>query len=232
MLPFRDDNPTRALPVITVLIIIANFVVFLYQTALPGGRAQLAFVYQYGAVPAHILQGVNLGRPMLEPAWLTIFTAMFMHGGWLHILGNMLFLWVFGNNVEDNMGKAKFIIFYLTCGFAATAAQLLMMADSPAAKVPMLGASGAVAGVLGAYLVKFPGARVRNLVFLFPFITVISLPAWVVLGFWFVLQFFSAAVSGLAETTGGVAYFAHVGGFIAGMILIGLFAPPRPRRES
>jgi membrane associated rhomboid family serine protease len=232
MIPFRDDNPTRSFPVITVLIIIANFVVFLYQAALPGGQAQLAFVYQYAAVPAHILQGVNLGRPMLEPAWLTIFTAMFMHGGWLHILGNMLFLWIFGNNVEDSMGKVKFIIFYLTCGFAATAVQLMMMAGSPAAKVPMLGASGAVAGVLGAYLIKFPAARVRNLVFLFPFITVISLPAWVVLGFWFVLQFFSAATSGMGEATGGVAYFAHVGGFIAGMILIGLLAPRRSRRES
>jgi len=232
MIPYRDDNPTRSFPVMTILLIIANFVVFLYQATLPGGRAQLAFVYQYAAVPAHILQGVNLGKPMLEPAWLTIFTAMFMHGGWLHILGNMLFLWIFGNNVEDNMGKVKFIIFYLTCGFAATAVQLMMMAGSPAAKVPMLGASGTVAGVLGAYLIKFPAARVRSLVFLGFFVTVISLPAWIVLGFWFVLQFFSAAISGMGEATGGVAYFAHVGGFIAGMLLIGLFAPRRSRRES
>ena len=234
MIPFRDDNPTRRFPVITLLIILANTLVFLYQQALPsaarGVGPQEAFVYYFAAVPGHVVFGKNFGLPMLEPAWLTIFTSMFMHGGWMHLLGNMLYLWIFGNNIEDLLGRFRFIVFYFVCGLAAAALQLTMSLAPQAQAIPMLGASGAIAGVLGGYFVKYPTARVRTLIFLFLFIQVVSLPAYVVLGFWFVMQFFSAMANAAAGVGhGGVAFFAHVGGFVAGMALVGVFTLGRRR---
>jgi membrane associated rhomboid family serine protease len=231
MIPYRDDNPTRRFPVITVIIIAANVLVFLYQQTLPEGGA-----FIYGAVPGHILHGHNYGLPMKEPAWITIFTSMFMHGGWLHLLGNILFLWIFGDNIEDLMGSVRFIFFYLLCGLAAAGLQLAMSTTGKALMIPMVGASGAIAGVLGAYLIKFPQARIRTLLFWCIIIQVVTLPAWVMLGLWLLFQFFSATSSTLVGgAVGGVAFFAHVGGFIAGMILVNLFSigrqKPRPRLE-
>jgi len=235
MIPFKDDNPTRSFPLITILLIIINVAVFLYQEMLTPGfgvsKVQMNFIYHYAAVPEHILHGNNLGYSMLEPAWLTIFTSMFMHGDWLHLIFNMLFLWVFGNNIEDIMGKPRFIVFYLLCGLAAAGLQIFMSMSPPASGLPMLGASGAVAGVLGAYTIKFPTARVRTLLIIIIFIQVIVLPAWFVLGFWFVGQFLSAmsnAAHGVGQ--GGVAFFAHVGGFVAGMLLVNVFAFRKQRR--
>ncbi|NIM04574.1 MAG: rhomboid family intramembrane serine protease [Armatimonadetes bacterium] len=218
MIPFKDENPTRTFPILTVLIIAANVLVFLRQQTLPHGGA-----FIFGAVPGHIVFGNNYGVPMLEPGWLTIFTSMFMHGGWLHLGGNMLFLWIFGNNIEELLGRFKFIIFYLVCGVAAAGLQIMMSLSPQAAAVPMVGASGAVAGVLGAYFIKYPTARVRTLIFWF-FIQVVVLPAYIVLGLWFIIQFFSAMLNTAAGMSGGgVAFFAHVGGFIAGMVLVNPF---------
>ncbi len=229
MIPYRDENPTRSFPLFTMLIIIANFAVFLYQQSLPE-PLQKDFVLYYAAVPGHVVGGQNFGFDRLEPGWLTIFTSMFMHGSWFHLLGNMLFLWIFGNNIEDLTGKLRFLLFYPLCGFAAAALQIMMSLGPHVEQIPMVGASGAIAGVLGAYFVKFPTARVRTLLLLFPFITRVSLPAWAVLGFWFVMQFFSAmANAAVGLSGGGVAFFAHVGGFLCGAILIPFFATRRPR---
>lgn len=234
MLPFKDNIPTERFPVITIALIIINVLVFILLE-LPNfasGSQQGLFFGDYGMTPCVVsgyecdLTGVSrevvvgLSDRTL-PAILTLFTMMFLHGGWLHLGGNMLFLWIFGNNVEDAMGRARFIAFYLVCGLIASAAQI---AIEPASAIPNVGASGAIAGVLGAYILLYPRARVTTLVFLFVFITFIELPAVVVLLLWFVLQLFSGTSSLLGENAGGgIAYFAHVGGFVAGFLLIKLF---------
>jgi membrane associated rhomboid family serine protease len=203
MLPLGDDNSARKIiPVITYILIVLNVVFFLVEL-ISGDQ----FIVSWSFVPQRFLA---------NPAgdFLTLFTSMFMHGGWLHLLGNMLYLWIFGDNVEDRFGHAKFLIFYLVCGFAATFAQMAFNMDSD---VPNLGASGAIAGVLGAYILLFPKAQVRVLLM---GIRVIPLPALVVIGFWIVLQFFSGvgSILGMAEED-GVAYMAHIGGFIVGLVL-------------
>lgn len=231
MIPFRDDNPTRTYPIVTVALIAVNALVFLYQLLLPSPEDQV-FAFTYGAIPAVIVgyisraQILEAGAPFtpLDPVWLSIFTAMFLHGGLIHLGGNMLYLWIFGNNVEDVLGHVRFLLFYFVCGLLAAAAQILMSMRSP---VPMVGASGAVAGVLGAYYVKFPYARVQCIVFLFFFITVIMLPAKLVLLFWFLLQVLHSL--GPAGQTGRVAFFAHIGGFLAGWALIRRLGPRRRR---
>ena len=215
MIPYRDENPTRTFPLVTVLLIAANVAVFLYQVTLPP-REQVAFIYSYALVPAflvgkaHALVGDGLRLEPFQPVWLTVFTSMFMHGGFLHIAGNMLYLWIFGNNIEEALGRARFLFFYLFCGAMAAVSQLLF---SYGAKVPMLGASGAVAGVLGAYFVLFPAARIRTLVFIFFFITVVSLPASLVLTIWFLYQ-----ILGSLNPQSGIATFAHIGGFVTGYL--------------
>lgn len=224
MFPLRDENPTYSTPIVTIVLIVLNSVVFLYQLAT--GLDQATF--QFGLIPAHLLghepaittrqaeifaQAAQLN---FSPAWVTIFTSMFMHGSWMHIIGNMWFLWIFGNNIEDIMGKGKFLAFYLVSGVVAALSQAFLNADS---LVPMVGASGAVAGVLGAYLVCYPGSRVICLITAF-IITTIEVPAFIVLGMWFVLQVLSGVVAlGPHAPTGGVAYAAHVGGFVFGMLL-------------
>lgn len=224
MIPLRDENPTSKTPVVTILLIALNVAVFLFQLSVGLDRS----VYLFGLIPAELVGGADrlytgrrLGLPEgatiqnLDPSWMTVFTSMFMHGGWLHILGNMWYLWIFGNNVEDDMGHGKFLGFYLLSGLAAAAAQTVMGTDSP---IPMVGASGAIGGVLGAYLVLFPGSRVLCLITTF-IITTVELPAWIVLGFWGVLQVLSGVWGMLGPQSGGVAYAAHVGGFACGMIL-------------
>ncbi len=230
MIPLRDENPTRITPYLTWLLIAANVAVYILQivsgmhegkTGLVGGISGLTMV------PVEVTRGMDVstnGQTLLHPYWLTIFTSMFMHGGLLHLGGNMLFLLIFGNNIEDALGHVKYLVFYLLCGVLAAVAQI---AWNPVSVIPTLGASGAIAGVLGGYLVLFPHARVDTLVFLGIIITRIRVPAYLLLGFWIVSQFFSQFTGAMAHRqggeSGGVAYLAHIGGFIAGMILIKLF---------
>jgi membrane associated rhomboid family serine protease len=219
LFPFRDDNPTRITPAVTVTLIAANVLVFLYQFSLQG-RAGEAFIYAFGMIPAVLFGGAQLPPDIaVLPGWATVFSSMFLHGGIMHIAGNMLFLWVFGNNVEDAMGHGRFIAFYLLCGVAAALAQGF---SDTASEIPMIGASGAISGVLGAYLVLHPRAQVHSLLFLGIFIRVIALPAMAVLGIWFGLQLLQATLF-RAEGEGGVAFLAHIGGFIAGAVLVPLF---------
>jgi membrane associated rhomboid family serine protease len=228
-LPIRDDNPRTGAPIVTVTLIVLNAVAWLYQVS----TGVTASTFDYGAIPSFLLHGARDGLIHVQghtlelhqevPFPYSILTSMFMHGSWLHIIGNMWFLWIFGDNVEDAMGHVKYLIFYLLGGFAAAAAQILA---TPSSSFPMVGASGAIAAVLGAYLVLYPHARVKCLWVLIIFITTIWLPAWLLLGVWFLSQFF-------IPTGSGVAWAAHVGGFVAGLILVMLFArrhPPPPRR--
>jgi membrane associated rhomboid family serine protease len=232
-LPLKDLNPTERLPVVTIGLIALNVVVFLYELSL--GPHLEAFVATYGATPFELTHGVDLVRTQGDmPAvhttgssipFITVFTSMFIHGGFLHIFGNMLYLWIFGNNVEDLLGPVKFLFFYFLCGTAAAAAHVI---SQPNSAIPTVGASGAIAGVLGAYLVAFPRARVVTLVFLIVFIRIMVLPASFLLVFWFIMQAFSGFASlSTGASSGGVAWFAHVGGFAAGAILIRLMAGPR-----
>ena len=221
MIPLRDRNPTRRTPVITIGLVAACFVAFAVElsvTAAGGDRALEAFFEQWGAVPADITRALETGD-YFGPAILGMFTSMFLHGGWLHILGNMLYLWIFGNNVEDRMGRIPFLLFYLVGGITAALTQVVI---SPHSEVPLVGASGAIAAALGAYIVLFPGARILSLVFLGFFYQLLEVPALVILGFWFVLQLISgAAALGATTATGGVAFFAHIGGFVMG-VAVGL----------
>jgi membrane associated rhomboid family serine protease len=219
LIPLRDRNPTRRTPVITIGLIAACFVVFALElsvTAAGGDLALERFFEQWGAVPAEITRALQKGD-YLSGAILGMVTSMFLHGGWLHILGNMLFLWIFGNNVEDRMGRIPFLVFYLVGGITAALTQVVI---DPSSRVPLVGASGAIAAALGAYIVLFPGARILSLVFLGFFYQLLEVPALVILGFWFVLQLISGAAALGPETAqGGVAFFAHIGGFILGVVV-------------
>jgi membrane associated rhomboid family serine protease len=208
-IPLRDDNPTSRFPFVTVLIIAVNVVVFAAQALKPHGLEMAAL--RFGAVPYQIVHFHSPEAAGGFPPLLTLFTSLFLHGSFLHIAGNMLYLWIFGNNIEDVLGSFRFALFYLTAGLFAALAQVVAM---PSSRVPMIGASGAIAGVLGAYMILFPRARVKTLVFLFIYITVIPLPAGLFLGLWFVMQLLSVGLGG------GVAWFAHVGGFLAGIAMI------------
>ena len=219
MIPIGDVNPRQRFPIVTASIILLNALVFLYQVTLPDDELA-SFVLQAGMVPYEVTQLPSGG------AIVSLLTSMFLHGGWLHIIGNMLYLWIFGDNIEEALGPLPFILFYLSAGVIAALSQI---AVDPTSRIPTIGASGAIAGVLGAYLVVFPKARVRTLIFLVRIVRVIQLPAIVVLGFWFVLQLFSGVVSiGVTTTGGGVAWFAHIGGFVAGLA-VGLFLRGRIR---
>jgi membrane associated rhomboid family serine protease len=212
MIPLRDVIPSRTVPVLTIGLIATNALVFLFQLSLPD-RALRALFYTYGLVPA-------------EFSWPTIVTSMFLHSGWLHIIGNMWFLWIFGDNVEDRMGHGRYLVFYLLCGVAAALGQIVV--DPESAK-PMVGASGAIAGVMGAYFVLYPRSRILTLLPIFVFIQIVEVPAIVFLGLWFVFQLFSGVGSVAAHSqVGGIAVWAHVAGFISGVI--GVFIFRRPER--
>jgi membrane associated rhomboid family serine protease len=217
MFPLSDDNPRRGTPVVTIGLIAACVLVYLWQLSL-GGGGEAAF-YGFGMIPARLFGDVELpaGIPSVSPT-ATIFTSMFMHGGLLHLGGNMLFLWIFGDNVEDSMGRVRYFIFYVLSGVAAALAQAFV---DPASEIPMVGASGAISGVLGAYILLHPRATVRTLIFLGFFVTVVHVPAMIVLGIWFAMQFFSAWATPSGE--GGVAFWAHIGGFVAGLALVSFF---------
>ena len=221
MIPYKDDNPTSTTPFVTVGIIALNILVFLYEVVSPSGMEK--FVYSYGAIPDYILTFEKV-QP-IHPA-LTIFSAMFMHGGVFHIAGNMLYLWIFGNNIEDKLGHIRFIFFYIFCGIISAYANAL---TDPQSHIPMIGASGAISGVLGAYLLLFPRAMVHTLVFLGFFVTVIKIPALIVIGFWAIIQLINGLVSTGLAREGGIAWFAHIGGFLSGLLTIKLWQPKRTK---
>jgi membrane associated rhomboid family serine protease len=218
MIPLRDDNPTARKPLLAITLIAVNVLVFLYQVSL-SPRAGELFVYQFGAIPA-VVVGTQRLPVQVEaiPPVLSLFSSMFLHGGWMHLIGNMWYLWIFGDNIEDAMGRARFLAFYLVTGLAASAAHAL---SDPASQIPTIGASGAISGVLGAYFMLYPHARILVLIPLGFFTRLIYVPAVVALGFWFLFQLLSGAMS--SAQGGGVAWWAHIGGFIAGMLLVGLF---------
>jgi membrane associated rhomboid family serine protease len=230
VIPLRDANPTQRTPFVTLSLIVACFVVFAAELGLlaSGGESALdAFITRWGVVPAELTAAWRAGNYLsIETA--TLVTSQFLHGGWFHLLGNMLYLWIFGNNVEDRFGRMGFLLFYL---FGGVLAGLSQVAIDPTSDVPTIGASGAIAATLGAYFVLFPRARVTTLVFLGFFYQLIDVPAIIVLGFWFVLQLISGIASLGAVETGGVAVFAHIGGFVAGAVVarLLLFMWPRLR---
>ena len=226
MLPLRDDQPRYSTPFVTYFLIGLNLLIFLFESALDAGSLK-NLVYQFGVVPAHFT-ALLAGPPQypLVAVVLPFFTSMFLHGSWMHVIGNMWFLYIFGDNVEDYLGHFKYLVFYLVAGILAMGAQV---ATDPLSHVPTLGASGAIAGVLGAYFILYPRARVLTWFFVF----IIYIPAWIILGYWFAFQFLSGAATSLVyegKSVGGVAFWAHVGGFIAGAIMIKIF-PPRSRRS-
>ncbi len=205
MIPLRDTQPSHSPPIVTVILISLNVLVFLFQISLDAYERNF-FIASYGIIPDRL-------------HYSSILTSMFLHGGWLHLIGNMWFLWIFGDNVEDVLGHGKFAIFYLLCGIAAAVVHILLNADS---RVPTIGASGAIAGVMGAYLVKFPHSKIVTLVPIFVFLTTVEVPAVFMLIYWFAIQIFSGVGSiGYSNVgRGGVAWFAHIGGFLAGMLLV------------
>jgi len=214
MIPLKDNIPSSRTPVITIGLILINVLVYLNQLTLPP-RAAVRFVYLYGLIPVEISQGQLLIQHPV-PVYGTILTSMFVHGGLFHLAGNMLYLWIFGDNVEDRLGRFRFLLFYLLSGLAAAAAQIL---SDPHSQIPMVGASGAISGVLGAYLLLYPHARVVTLVFFGWFVRVIEIRALIVLGFWIVVQLASGLLTWGAQV-GGVAWFAHIGGFVAGLVMV------------
>jgi membrane associated rhomboid family serine protease len=218
MIPLRDENPTRITPYVNHALVALNIAVFVYQVWLSvegGPEATSTFVQRLAVTPALLLSPSAWGQ-MVIPAPLTLLTSMFVHAGIGHVAGNMLYLWVFGDNIEDALGHLNYLLFYVACGLGAAVSQVLI---EPGSTVPMVGASGAIAGVLGAYLVLHPQAQVLTLVFLVIFIRIMYLPAVVLLGIWFAIQIFSAVTGGGA----GVAWYAHIGGFLVGVLLVGTF---------
>ena len=231
MFPYRDDNPTLATPIATLLLIGLNVVSWVVVQGMGAEPNLSRSVCELGLIPGEFLGrlpdgfSIPMSRTMAcviegDPSWYTPLTSMFLHGGWFHLIGNMWFLWVFGNNVEDSMGRVRYLVFYLLCGLAAAASQTLV---NPGSAIPMVGASGAISGVMGAYIVLYPRVRVHMLVFLGIFITRIVVPAYLMLGYWFLLQIIGG---GLASGEGGVAFWAHAGGFVAGALLIYVFRDP------
>jgi membrane associated rhomboid family serine protease len=226
--PIRDHNPSGTFPYVTISLITINAFIFLYEVSL--GRRLEVFLYHYGMVPYLVTHFTRIPGVGFSDVAKTFFTHMFLHAGWLHIIGNMWYLWIFGDNVEDRLGHLRFLFFYLICGLIAGLFQYLM---SPYARVPAIGASGAIAGVLGAYFICFPRARVDLLIIIFFFVDIISVPAYLALVFWFAMQFFSGVLTLEIGTTGagGVAWWAHIAGFAAGVLLIRILPKARRSRQ-
>jgi membrane associated rhomboid family serine protease len=225
VIPLKDLQPRRSTPVVTLLLIATNVLVFLYQVSIPT-RAGDAFVNHYAVVPAKISLALTGHHYTLADALIPLFTSMFLHGGWLHIIGNMWFLWIFGANVEDRMGSFNYLIFYLICGIGSGIAQTFFSWGS---HLPALGASGAIAGVLGAYIVYSPESRILTLVPLFIIWFLARVPAWIFIGLWFIVQFLSGVSSLGVRSIGGVAWWAHVGGFLLGLTLSRFFESTQRR---
>jgi membrane associated rhomboid family serine protease len=239
VIPIRDENPRVHPPVATASIIALNVLAWVLLQGLGTEAALSRSICLYGLVPGDLLGTAAVGSQIAmdhgivcvldgQSGWTTIFSSMFMHGGWLHLIGNMWFLWIFGDNVEDAMGHVRFVIFYLLCGLAAAGAQMI---SAPSSIVPMVGASGAIGGVMGAYALLYPRAHVHMFVFLGFYMTTIAVPAIYMLGYWFLLQLISGLPRLTGEQAGGVAFWAHVGGFVAGLALVSLFKQ-RERLEA
>jgi membrane associated rhomboid family serine protease len=225
MIPLRDKNPSMSIPFVTIILIVINGIVFLYEVSL-GSQLHGLFV-QYAIIPAKYFYQANLGGVAFIERFFPLLTSQFLHGGWFHVIGNLWFLWIFGDNVEDHLGHFTFILFYLFCGVAAGLAHIY---TNPSSDLPTVGASGAIAGVMGAYTVLYPKARVLTLIPIFYFIRIVELPAYVFLGIWFLMQSFSGAIALAASGAyGGVAWWAHIGGFAAGAIIVLLFFPRKKR---
>ena len=231
MIPIRDDQPRFSTPYVTYFVIAINILVFVFElwVGAQSPRELNALMYTFGVVPENISAALA-GSPQISlgQAFIPILTSMFLHASWLHVIGNMWFLWIFGDNIEDYLGHFLYLVFYLLCGLAASVTHILLNMGSP---LPSVGASGAIAGVMGAYFVLYPRARVLTLVPLIVFFPFWWIPAWVILGYWFVINFLSGAataVSTAGQTTGGVAFWAHVGGFVAGIVMIKIF----PQRQG
>ncbi len=216
MIPLRDKNPTQRVPFVNISIIIINVAAFVYEVSL--GPQLEGFFFQFGLVPHSFVVGLN-SYDVITSSITPLFTSMFLHGGWMHLGGNMLYLWIFGDNVEDKIGHGRYLLFYLLCGITASSVHVLI---DPSSTIPTVGASGAISGILGAYLIMFPRARVVTVIPIFVFLHVAELPAIFVLGFWFVIQFFNGILSLGYQTAGmgGVAWWAHIGGFVAGLALV------------
>jgi membrane associated rhomboid family serine protease len=231
MFPLRDENPTELVPLVTLLIIATNVLAWLLLQGAGAGQEFISSLCAYGTIPGEITGRIPPGTTVAlgpdhvcstgGPTWATVVTSMFMHGGWGHLIGNMWFLWVFGNNIEDSMGHVRFVVFYLLCGAIATAAHV---ASGPGSGIPTVGASGAISGVMGAYLVLYPSVRVHTMIFLGIFVRIVPVAAWVMLLLWFGYQVLLGSIS--SAEGGGVAFWAHAGGFLAGVVLIKLFAKP------
>ena len=224
MIPIRDDQPRFSTPFVTYFLIAINVVIFLMEFALDPASLR-GLIYEFGMVPSHVTALISGGHSSPAVALVPVFTSMFLHGSWMHVIGNMWFLWIFGDNVEDYLGHFKYLAFYLVSGVAAALAQIVV---NPLSTVPNVGASGAIAGVLGAYFILYPKARVLTWLFYFFF----YVPAWVMLGYWFVYQFLSGAATSITQAgqnSGGIAFWAHVGGFVSGIVLIKIL-PERPQR--
>lgn len=230
MIPIRDENPTLGNSAVTLLLIAANVATWVFLQGFGTDPSLSASICSLGAIPGELLgtlpagTSVKMGSGLAcvlagEPSWITPLTYMFMHGGWFHLLGNLWFLYIFGDNVEDVMGRTRFLVFYISCGLLAIAAQL---ASSPHAALPVVGASGAIGGVMGAYAVLYPRTRVHMLVFLGFFLSYIEVPALLMLVYWLIWQL-AGALPALQGAAGGVAFWAHVGGFVAGLVLVGVF---------
>lgn len=230
MIPFRDNIPSRTFPIWTVTLIVVNAVIFIYEVTLPE-RYLNQFIFQFGMVPARFLDLSEGPIALARNSTMPFFTSMFLHAGWMHLIGNMWYLWIFGDNVEDRLGHGRYLFFYLTCGILAGWTHLIFNLNS---EMPSVGASGAIAGVLGAYLVTFPRARILTLLPIFVFWQIIELPAVLVLGVWFLMQLLSgtAAIAMSTQTAGGVAWWAHAGGFLSGMVLMKALQPRRHYWEN
>ena len=230
MIPIRDRNPSGTFPYVTIGIIVINVLIFLYELSLGSGLGE--FIMRFGVVPLKVSYYSQASDLTFINTFFPFISSIFLHGGFVHLIGNMWFLWIFGDNIEDKLGHFKFIAFYFLCGIIASSVHVFFNSQS---NVPCIGASGAIAGVLGAYMVTFPRARVVTIVPIFVFIQIMELPAIVVLGFWFVIQFFNGAASITASTSGaGVAWWAHIGGFAAGVIIlyiIRIFFTKKPVRR-
>ena len=214
MIPLRDDVPTRTFPIVTVILIAVNVAIYLYQIFL-SEPMHTAMVYKWAYIPVEYTSRTQVVPDLAVPYGVTVITSMFLHGGFMHVAGNMLYLWIFGNNIEDYLGKVKFIIFYVISGLAAVVTYTIF---DPHSEIPLIGASGAIAGVMGAYMVLYPNARVQTLIFLGFFIQSVRVPAMILLVFWFILQIISGLPGLVGPSQGGVAWFAHVGGFAFGWL--------------
>lgn len=216
MIPLKDENPTKKIPIVNIFLISVNISVFIYQNYFVYGGSEPLF-FRLGCILYEITHLVDIDPPALVPVPLTILTAMFMHGGWIHLLSNMLFLWVFGDNIEDKLGHLKYFFFYIVCGVSAS---LFHIFTNMGSQIPSIGASGAIAGVMGAYMFLFPTARIKTLLILVIFIQVIRIPAIILLGYWAFIQVISALSEFGSGMGGGIAWFAHIGGFMTGFFLI------------